>query len=118
YGHHHVKGFLGSDRTVAVEQVNAAEGRHFTLQQLDYHMQLTARSEKPLSLLLLKIPKGKGSAAEDKLEVRLSLVAHELCRLLRLTIFRPVSIASPLPSWRRIPDWREHARLSAVFWPN
>lgn len=85
YGHRHVKGFLDNGREAGTEQVNAVEGRHFALQQLEYHMQLAARSGKPLSMLLLRIPQGRGSGAQDKLEVRLSLMAHELCRLLRLT---------------------------------
>jgi len=85
YGHHHVKGLLADSREVATEQVNAVEGRHFALQQLEYHMQLAGRSGKPLSMLLLRVPQEGGSGPDDKLEVRLSLMAHELCRLLRLT---------------------------------
>ena len=84
YGHHHVKGFLAESRDVSAEQTNAAEGRHFTLEQLNYHIELARRSDKPLSLILLKLPVGlKGE--ESRLDVRLSLLAHELCRLLRLT---------------------------------
>jgi len=85
YGHHHVKGFLAESRDVSPEQTNATEGRHFTLEQLTYHIELAKRSDKPLSLILLKLPATLKGGADNRLDVRLSLLAHELCRLLRLT---------------------------------
>jgi len=80
YGHHHVKVFLSSGREVSIEQVDPVEGRHFTLEQLDYHMQLAARSKQPLSLLLLKIPALSGEHADEHLDH----IARDFCHMLRL----------------------------------
>lgn len=85
FAHRHVQGFLASGREVADEQVHEQEGRHFTLEQLAYHIELAKRSGKPLSLILLKLPACSKAEPGNRLEVRLSLMAHELCRLLRLT---------------------------------
>ncbi|OIQ01235.1 MAG: hypothetical protein AUK36_10565 [Zetaproteobacteria bacterium CG2_30_59_37] len=85
FAHRHVQGFLASGREVAEEQLNATEGRHFTLEQLAYHIELARRIDKPLSLILLKLPACAGGEPGNRLGVRLSLMAHELCRLLRLT---------------------------------
>jgi len=85
FAHHHVQGFLASGRELAAEQTNETEGRHFTLEQLTYHIELAKRSDKPLSLILLKLPASLKGGADNRLDVRLSLLAHELCRLLRLT---------------------------------
>jgi len=81
YGHHHVQSFLSSDRDAGIEQTDEIEGRHFLLEQLDYHIGLAARSEQPLTLLLLKIKSSdkKQHAKEFK------FIVHELNKLLRLS---------------------------------
>jgi len=79
YGHHHVRAFLSSGRDVEAEQLNAAEGRHFALEQLDYHMALAARNDQPLSLLLLKLPHESRKKGGE-----LKHFTRELCAFLRL----------------------------------
>lgn len=85
YGHRHVAGILNESREISVAQVNATRGRQIALDQLTYHIGLAGRSGKPLSLIMLRVRGGKRHEAGERLQARLSLVAHELCRLLRLT---------------------------------
>ncbi|MDX8392301.1 MAG: VTT domain-containing protein [Mariprofundaceae bacterium] len=80
YGHHHVQAFLSSGRDAGKEQTDAVEGRHFMLEQLDYHTQLAIRSRQPLSLLLLKLAPQKQSHNSENLDA----IARETCRFLRL----------------------------------
>ncbi|WP_236075428.1 VTT domain-containing protein [Mariprofundus sp. EBB-1] len=79
YGHHHVMAFLASGRKVGAEQLDECEGRHFVLEQLDYHMGLAKRSEQPLTLLLIKL------ATKDEKNNRLTLkfITKELNMLLQ-----------------------------------
>lgn len=85
YCHRHVAGILNESRELSVAQVDATQGRQIALDQLAYHIGLAGRSGKPLSLIMLRVRGGKRHEAGERLQVRLSLVAHELCRLLRLT---------------------------------
>ncbi|MDX8406391.1 MAG: VTT domain-containing protein [Mariprofundus sp.] len=80
YAHRHVSAFLASGRNLSIEQTNPVEGRHFILEQLQYHVDLATRTRLPLSLLLLKLPAENKTTSED----RLQLVAAELCQQLRL----------------------------------
>jgi len=79
FGHHHVMAFLSSSRNVGMEQLNEGEGRHFLLEQLDYHMGLARRSEQPLTLLLIKLP----AKDEKKNKLTLKFITKELSLLLR-----------------------------------
>lgn len=81
YGHHHVKAFLSSGRETGVEQNNATEGRHFILEQLEYHINLAARSEQPVTMFLLKMKPYKKKRHAKLLQ----WIAEELNQLLRLT---------------------------------
>ncbi|RLL52286.1 diguanylate cyclase [Mariprofundus sp. EBB-1] len=80
YAHHHISAFLASGREPSIEQTNPIEGRHFALEQLQYHIDLAARTQLPLSLLLLKVP----AQTEAVLEGQLTYIATELCQQLRL----------------------------------
>jgi len=80
YAHRHVSAFLATGRDLAIEQTNPVEGRHFTLEQLQYHIDLARRTKLPLSLILLQLSARKQPEAEQQL----MLVATELCRHLRL----------------------------------
>jgi len=79
FGHRHVMAFLSSNRDIGTEQVNANEGRHYLLEQLDYHISLVKRSDQPLTLLLFKLS-GKDKAANKK---TLKFITKELSLLLR-----------------------------------
>jgi len=79
FGHHHVMAFLSSGRDVGVEQLDEAEGRHFVLEQLEYHMGLAKRSEQPLTLLLIKL----SSKDEMKNKMTLQFITKEFNLLLR-----------------------------------
>jgi len=81
YAHRHISAFLASGREPSVEQLNPVEGRHFALEQLQYHIDLAARTRLPLSLLLLQVS-GQYSAG---LEQQMKRVTTELCRQLRLS---------------------------------
>jgi len=81
FGHSHVLAFLSSGRKVGAEQTNPVEGRHFILEQLDYHMGLSARSGQPLTLLMVKLSASKSKAHAKTLK----FIAHELNKLLRLS---------------------------------
>jgi len=81
YGHSHVLAFLSSGRKSGAEQINAVEGRHFLLEQLDYHMGLSARNGQPVTLLMIKVSLSKH---KDHTKI-LNFIAHELNKLLRLS---------------------------------
>ncbi len=53
FGHHHVRAFLASGDDAGIEQTDAVEGRHFLLEQMNYHIALADRSGQPLSIILL-----------------------------------------------------------------
>jgi len=79
FGHHHVMAFLSSGRKVGAEQLDEGEGRHFVLEQLEYHIGLARRSEQPLTLLLIKLP----LKDEKRNKKTLSFITKELSLLLR-----------------------------------
>jgi len=79
FAHRHVMAFLSSNRNIGVEQVNASEGRHYILEQLNYHIGLVKRNEQPLTLLLFKLS-GKNKSASKK---TLTFITKELSLLLR-----------------------------------
>jgi len=79
FGHQHVLAFLSSKHEIGIEQTDANEGRHFLLEQLDYHIGLVKRSDQPLTLLLFKLP-GHDKAANKK---TLTFITKELSALLR-----------------------------------
>lgn len=81
FGHQHVLAFLSTNRHVGIEQSSAEEGRHFVLEQLEYHMSLAERTDKPLTLLLLKLKK----VHKKKRAKTLKFIAEELNSLLRLS---------------------------------
>ena len=122
YGHHHVKGFLSGGRDVAAEQADAVQGRHFALEQLEYHIQLAARAAVPLSLLLLRLPGNGHGESGERLDVRLSLLARELCRLLRLSDiparFGRDTFAVLVPHTDAVGARRAVARLLAELAPD
>jgi len=67
YAHHHVSAFLATGRDPASEQINPVEGRHFTLEQLQYHIDLASRTKLPLSLILLQLSSHKQPETEQQL---------------------------------------------------
>jgi len=79
FGHHHVMAFLSSSRKLGIEQMDEVKGRHFILEQLDYHIGLAKRSEQPLMLFLIKLPL-KGDERNKK---TLEFITKELSLLLR-----------------------------------
>ncbi len=84
FGHHHVRAFLASGREPVAEQVKPVEGRHFLLEQLEYHIGLAGRSNQSFSLMLIQWSGGSSKAA-DSHEDLLKMLASELCRFLRLS---------------------------------
>ncbi|MDX8407767.1 MAG: VTT domain-containing protein [Mariprofundaceae bacterium] len=84
FGHHHVKAFLASGREPAAEQMKPVEGRHFLLEQLEYHIGLAGRNNQPFSLMLIRWS-GANAKQTDSHEDMLTMLAGELCRFLRLS---------------------------------
>ncbi len=81
FGHRHVRAFLASGREPAPEQLQAPEGRHFLLEQIDYHAALARRNATPLSLILMRLGDDDRRRREDTLQE----LAAGLCRRLRLS---------------------------------
>ena len=78
FAHSHVKALLSSGRILGKEQLDPAEGRHFVLEQLAYHIELAKRSGQPLALLLLRL-------SHPRAKTLLRSLTKELCAFLRVT---------------------------------
>jgi len=79
FAHQHLLAFLSSNRGIKAEQTDANEGRHFLLEQLDYHIGLVKRNDQPLTLLLFRISSNDKAANKKTLR----FISKELCVLLR-----------------------------------